>query len=259
MARSMWKASLCFAGEDVPVKLYAAVEDRAVHFRLLHASDHVPVRQRMVDPRSGDEVPAEAVRRGVELEPGMFVLLSPSELSSMEPEPSRSIEVLRFVPAHAIDVGWYRRPYFLGPDGRAEDYFALTRALEKSGRLGIARWSMRRKRYYGVLAPHGEHLSLVSLSSVDEVVPISQLSKPDGTALNKGERRLAEQLVSTLDAAFEPAELRDEHRERLQQLISAKAQGRSIEFREQPVPAPPEDLSEALRESVRAAKERRVA
>ena len=49
-ARAMWKADLSLGEIKVPVKLYAAVEDARIHFRLLHAADHAPVKQQMVDP-----------------------------------------------------------------------------------------------------------------------------------------------------------------------------------------------------------------
>ena len=51
-ARAMWKADLALGEIKVPVKLYAAVQDTKVHFRLLHAADHTPVKQQMVDPET---------------------------------------------------------------------------------------------------------------------------------------------------------------------------------------------------------------
>lgn len=259
MARAMWKASLRLGEIELPVKLYAAVEDRGVHFRLLHAEDHVPVSQRMVDPATGEEVPKEAVQRGLEVEEGVFVVLRPEELAEAEPEPSRTIEVTRFVPHEAIDLAWYRRPYFLGPDGAEDDYFALARALTESGRHGIARWTLRRKRYGGALLTREGRLALVAMKSAEEVVSAAQLARPGGPSIGQAERRLAEQLVSTLDAPFEPEALRDEYRERVRALVEAKAEGRTVTFEEAPAPGARADLAQALRESLREAKERRVA
>jgi len=53
-ARAMWKGVLTLADERVPLKVYAGVEDRGVHFRLLHEKDRVPVKQRMVIPETAD-------------------------------------------------------------------------------------------------------------------------------------------------------------------------------------------------------------
>ena len=136
----MWKASLDLGGDvQVAVKSYAAIEDRDLHFRLLHAKDAVPVRQRVVEPRSGEEVAPESVQRGVALEPGIFVVMNDDELAAAGAEPSRTIDVMRFVPRGAIDAAWYSRPYFLGPDGSAGDYGALLAAIRDGQVLGIAR------------------------------------------------------------------------------------------------------------------------
>ncbi len=142
----MWKASLEVGDVHVAVKLYAAVEERDVRFRLLHAADRSPVKQRVVDPRTDGEVVPDAIRRGVEVEPGVFVVMTPDELERGAPEASRAIEVTRFVPPSAIDFAWYSRPYFLGPDGSPADYAALVEALRESGAFGIAHWTMRGKR-----------------------------------------------------------------------------------------------------------------
>jgi DNA end-binding protein Ku len=257
--RAMWKGSLALGDVALPVKLYAAVEDRDVHFRLLHARDEVPVEQKMVDPRSGEEVAGEDVRRGLEVENGVFVILREDEIESVEPPESRDIEVTRFVPADAVDAGWYRRPYLLGPDGDDEDYFALVRALRESERVGIARWVMRKQRYAGVLSPVGDYLSLVTLHDASDVVTAAELEPAGGPAVGKGERHLAEQLVSALDAPFEPESLHDEYRERLRALIDARAKGRKFEMPKESVSKPRPDLEDALRESLEAAKERHVA
>jgi DNA end-binding protein Ku len=259
MARAMWKASLQLGRYELPVKLYAAVEDRSVHFRLLHAKDKVPVAQRMVDPSTGKEVASEEVRRAVELDRGLFVVLRPEDLAREEPKPSRAIEVTRFVPRDEIDLAWYSRPYLLGPDGKPEEYFALARALEESRRCGVARWVMRGKRYFGALGPREGRLALLSLRSAEEVVAVEQLAVPAGPEVRKAERDLAEQLLAALDAPFDPAMLKDEHRERVLELIQAKAEGRHVRKVQAPAPKPTSDLAEALRASLRAAKERRVA
>jgi len=259
MARAMWKASLEIGELRVPVKLYAGVEERSVHFRLLHEKDRAPVRQRMVDPKDESEVPSDEVRRGVEVDEGVFVVLQPGELASLEPKPSRAIEVTRFVAPGAIDLSWYSRPYFLGPDASDADYFALAAALRKSQRLGIARWVMRGERYAGVLAPHGDHLALVALHDADEVVGVEGIAPPGGAALSAGERKLAKQLVEALDAPFDGEALRDEYRERVEKLIAAKRRGQTYAVEEAPPPRTRGNLGEVLKRSLQAAKERRRA
>src|SRR5438477_6633510 len=130
VARAMWKGVVRVGGRRVPVRLYAAVADRTVHFRLLHKKDRTPVRQRMVNSRTGKEIPREEIRKGYEIERGVFVMLAPEDLERAEPEDTRDIIVDRFVDAGAVGPEWYERPYWLAPDGKgAGDYAALAAAL----------------------------------------------------------------------------------------------------------------------------------
>lgn len=254
-ARAMWKGNLAIGGLRLPFKLYAAASDSGIHFRLLHAADLVPVKQEMVDPRSGEPVASEQVRRGVEVERGRFVLLDDTELERLEPPESRTVELLRFVPQAQLDPRWYERPYYLGPDeADPERYFALASALEQSGLEGIARWTMRKRQYHGSLRVHLGHLALVALRSADEVIPVGGLRAPEGRALDALERKLAKQLVDALTAEFDPDQFQDEYRDRVLELVAAKRRGkrpRLAQFRPQPVPEDAE-LAGRLRRSLAA-------
>ena len=260
MTRAMWKAAVEFGDVHVPVKLHAAVEDRDVRFRLLHAKDRAPVKQRMVDPRSQREVPPESVRRGLALEPGLFVVLQEAELEALRVESSRSIEIMSFVPAGAIDQAWYSRPYLLGPDTSAPEFAALQAALHASGLHGIARWAMRGKRYFGALAARDTHVSLIALRPAEEVVAASALEPPETGSVSAAERSLAKQLVAALDAKFEPEALRDDYRERVLAFIDAKAKGKHLELVREMVPkADSTDLARTLKRSLQAVKGKRHA
>ena len=87
-----------FDSIKVPVKLYGAIEDRNVHFRLLHRDDLEPVHQVLINPETDEVVPHESTGRAFITESGERVLLNPSELEALEPEPSRDIEILGFIP-----------------------------------------------------------------------------------------------------------------------------------------------------------------
>lgn len=258
-ARAMWKAVVRLGGEEVPVKLYAAVEDRRVHFRLLHAADGEPVRQRMVHPGSGEEVERDDIRRGVEVEAGVFVVLEPDELAELEPPASREVEVTRCLERGAIDHAWYDRPYFLGPDGDPGPYFALVTALTEAGAEAVCRWVMRSKRYQGALRAERGYLVLTTLRSAEEVVPVSELAAPPGRKLDPKELKLAEQLIEALAGEFDPTEYHDEYRERVQELVDAKARGEELELRRPKARKPVRALRSALEASLKAARERRVA
>lgn len=253
--RAIWKGTIHIDKLSVPVKLYSAVEDRTVHFRLLHQKDLVPVTQKMIHPGSDEEVPREDVRRGYEIEPGTFVVLDETELENLEPEPSRDIEVTGFIDPDLLDHRWYERPYFLGPDGSESSYRALHDALEKEGREGVVRWTMRKKAYVGALRVRNGGLVLVTLRHAGEVVSTEELPRPEGRPLDKKETSMARSLVDALSAEFDPSEWHDQYRKRVMELIEAKAEGGEVKLRKfKPRKTEDEGLTDALEASLKELK-----
>jgi DNA end-binding protein Ku len=251
----MWKGSIEIGREQVPVKLFAAAEDRKVHFRLLGRDTLTPVRSRMVSSATGKEVPADQIQKGFSTPHGHFVVLDEKELESLEPKPSRTIEVTHFVPLGVIDQAWYERPYYLGPDGAAPRYAALAEALRQEEMEGIAHWVMRNKEYAGALRLEGDHLVLVTLRHAGEVVPAAMVPEPKGRAPEPQEIKMAEQLVEALAGDFDPSEYRDEYRDRVLEMIEAKAKGRKVKTpRFKREVAGDRDLASVLEKSLAAAK-----
>jgi DNA end-binding protein Ku len=257
----MWKGVVVLGKTRVPVKLLSAVEESDVHFRLLHEKDKAPVRQNMVRPDTGEEVPREEIRKGYEVEPGIFVTFDKEELAELQPEESRDIDVAQLVPRGSVGSYWYERPYWLAADtGGTADYAALAAALDAEGRDGVVQWVMRGQKRVAVLRAHGGRLLLVTLRHTDEVVPPAQLEPPPGEKPDARELRLAEQLVSTLEGKFEPEKYRDEYQDRVKQLIEAKAKGRRPPRRAMPRRKPAvASLTRALEASLRGAKGRKSA
>lgn len=231
-ARAIWTGVVQFAGLALPVKLYTAVDDRPLSFRLLSARTGEGVRQRMVDPESNQVVATEDQRMAFEIEPGRFVVLDEEERQSARPQPSRSIEIVRFLPRDQIDHRWYERPYYLGPNhGAEDDYFALAAALGQKGEAGVARWVMRSKAYSGSLHEREGYLMLVTLHPAEEVVRAGQLEAPSSEPLSEREVSLAQQIVEAYRGELELDKYRDEYRHAVEQLIATKAKGAKVEIR----------------------------
>lgn len=251
-ARSIWKANLRFGAVELPVKMYSAVKDRTVHFRLLDAKRHEPVRQHMVDPETGKVVESGEVRRAFVTDEGDLVMLEDAELEELAPRSSRDIEISRFVPPSQIGHEWYDRPYYLGPDEDDAGYFALAAALRKRGVEGVAHWTMRGKEYVGALLVEGDYLMLITLRRAGEVVPASALPAPTGRPLDERELAMAKQLVAAMEDPFDIAAYHDEYRERVQELVEAKAAGKVVKFPRAPRRRKEADLAEMLEASLAA-------
>jgi DNA end-binding protein Ku len=229
-ARAIWKAAIDLGGRNLPVKLYSAVEDTKVRFRLLHRADMAPVRQQMVDALSGEPVPREAQRKGIALGNDEYVLLSDAELASLEPSPSRNITAVQALAADDLDLRWLDRPYYLGPDGDAGAYFALAAALEARRLLLVARWTMRKRNYAGAIHARAGYLLLETMHRAGELVALDALEPPASREPSARERKLAEQLISALEGDFDPAEYRDEYSQALRAMLQQKASGKVVRF-----------------------------
>jgi DNA end-binding protein Ku len=249
--RATWKGEIQLGKRRLPVKLYAAVQDTHVHFHLLHADDGVRVEQHIVNPSSGKPLEKDEIQKGYALGSGTFVVLKQKELKELEPEPSRSIEPLRFVADTALDPAWFERPYLLGPDGDDGEYLAFARALADAGLQAIVHWVMRSRSYTGALRSDGTRLLLISLRDREEVVEAPKLEVPKARGASAKELALAEQLVAALESDFDPSQFQSDYQERVRKLVAQKAAGKHVRL------AKPEErkpstgsLETALRASV---------
>jgi DNA end-binding protein Ku len=213
-----------------------------------------------VHPDSGDEVANDEIQKVYEIEPGMVVLLTEEDLEGLEHEPSRDIEITEFVPPEAISQQWYERPYYLAPDGDEKAYFALVEALQKTGREGVAHWVMRNKPYVGALRGEGDYLLLFTLRNAEEVISARDLPKPAGRAPTQKEISMAKQLVGLLEGEFNPADYKDEYRERVMEFIEKKAKGKAPRLHAVKTKRKAASLDGVLEKSLRSLrKEKRAA
>lgn len=262
-ARAIFRASFEHGQLVLPLKLYSAVESSGVHFRLLHATDGVPIKQRMVDPETGDVVPEESYRRAHLVAPEKFVVLSDEERASLEPPASRAIELLRVLPAGTVNHQWYVRPYYLGPDGShsvLEQYFAFSEALRRGGLELVVRWVMRKREYHGVLRAEQGYLMLHAVRHAGEVIDASVLPHPTGRKLDKQELEMAKKLVEMLSGDFEVEEFQDDYQTRLLEFVDKKSRGAVVRLgKAKQKRDAHESLGPLLSASLKQARSKRVA
>ena len=258
-ARAIWKGILKLDSTKVPVKLYSAVQDQTVRFHILDQKSKTRVKQHMVEPDSGKEVSNEEIQKGFEVEPGTFVIVDPKELEKLEPEASREIEIKNFIPYKEVPPEYYDRPYYLGPDGDSEAYFAFAEALANKEREGIAHWVMRKQSYAGAIRAEGDHLVLVTLRNAEEVLSAKDLPRPAGRAPDKKELAMAKQLVELLKGDFDAKEYKDEYRARVMEFVEKKAKGHKPKLHLVKSKRQTTSLDKVLSKSIEALKKKKAA
>jgi DNA end-binding protein Ku len=252
-ARAIWKGELKLGTLTMPVKLYSAVQDQRVRFHMIRSKTKSRVKQRMLT-ESHQHIESENIRKAYETEPGTFVVLEPAELTSLKPKESRTITFARFVPTSAIGHEWFERPYYLAPDGAAETYFALAKALEEKNAAGIAQWTMRGRAYVGALRSEAGCLALIKLRYSDEIFSARELPVPAGRQFDEKELRMADELMAALEGKFDPGAFRDEYQGRLRKFIDAKAHGKRPRLAVIKDRRPAGSLDEQLARSLAAVK-----
>ena len=252
-ARAIWKGIIRFEDVAVPVKLYSAIEDRNIRFRLLHRKDRQPISQQLVNPDTDSVVPYGETQRVYRTDEGAEVLITGAELDDVKPAPSRDIEISHFLPREAIDHRWYDRPYYLGPDGDHDAYGSLARALADSDQEGLAHWVMRNKEYFGALRLYQGYPMLMSLRFREQVISVSELQAPKGKPLDKRELDMARQLIGMLEAEFEPQDYQDEYRDRVMKMIERKRKGGRVKPPPKRRKKSSDNIADALEASLRGA------
>jgi DNA end-binding protein Ku len=257
----MWSGAISFGLVNVPIKLYSAVSKKTVRFHQLNGETGSRIAQKRVDSVTGEEVPYENLVKGYELTKDRYVLISPDELETLDPEKSRTIDIEDFVDLADIDPVYYDHPYYLVPDkGAAKAYGLLLNAMQESGRVAIARVVLRSKEQLVAIRPDrdGSVLMMETMIFADEVVPKDDLDGlPDAEELKVSDREvaMAQQLIESLSGDFEPDKYKDQYREKVLELIEKKAQGEEIAVApEAPAPAKVPDLMAALEASLAAVR-----
>jgi DNA end-binding protein Ku len=260
MPRAIWSGAISFGLVNVPVKLYSAVSRKSVRFHQLHDETGVRIQQKRVDPSTGDEVPYENVVKGYEIAPDQYVVITPEEMESLDPEKTRTIDIADFVDLDQIDPIYFDHPYYLAPGpGGARPYELLRKAMEDAGKVAIGKVVIRSKESLVAIRPSGPVLTMETMLFPDEIVnpdSLDELPAQDGKA-NKRELEMAQQLIDSLSGDFQPQKYRDEYRERVLEMIERKAAGEEIAVQPAPEePAKVPDLMSALEASIEAVKEK---
>ena len=130
---------------------------------------------------------------------------------------------------------YFDSAYHLAPDGPPKPYVLLARAMEASGKVAIGRFVMRNKQYTAAIRAEDGRLIMSTLAYADEVVDpsdIDELNGLDDVEVSPKEVKMAESLVASLEAEFEPEKYHDEYREQVMALIQMKADGEEFEIPE---------------------------
>ncbi|MEU6427538.1 Ku protein [Microbispora sp. NPDC046973] len=257
--RSIWKGAISFGLVTIPVKLYSATEQKDVAFHQVHREDGGRIKYKRICSVDGEEVPYSDIAKGYELATGEMVVLTDEDFADLPLTTSRRIDVLQFTPADQIDPIYFAKSYYLEPDGQgAKPYVLLRDALERSGQVAVVKVALRQRESLAALRVRDGVFVLETMLWPDEIREADFGFLEEDVDVRPQELKMAESLIETMVADFDPTEYKDAYREALQEVIEAKVAGKEVVAPEAPAEAGPAvDLMAALRASVEAAKRER--
>ncbi|MGH3734585.1 MAG: Ku protein [Micromonosporaceae bacterium] len=256
MPRAIWKGAISFGLVSIGVKLYSATEEKDIRFHQVHRTDGGRVRYRRVCELDGEEISYDDIAKGYDLGGGETVILTDEDFAELPLPTSRAIEVLEFVPAEQVDPILYNKSYYLDADGQAAKPYVLLRdALENSERVAIVKVALRQREQLAVLRVREDVLVMHTMLWPDEIRGAAFEFLDDDVSPRPQELAMAESLIDSMTADFEPDEYVDNYRAALQEVIDAKVAGREVVAVEPEEEKPAAvDLMAALRASVERAK-----
>jgi DNA end-binding protein Ku len=262
MTRPIWKGHISFGLVQIPVTLFSAENRTELHFHMVDSRNNARVRFERVNETTGEEVPWDAVVKGYEYSDGGLVLLSEEDFKKADVKATQSIDLEDFVDKKDVDCIYFDKPYVLAPGKKAEKGYVLLReTLKRAGKIGIARVVIRTREYVAALMPRGDALILNLLRYHPELRDLSEFDLPKGGTEKHGvsakELAMAEKFVDSLSSPWEPEKYKDKYRDALLKWIRQKARagGKAAppeaEVQEEGPAAPPVDIMELLRRSMK--------
>ncbi|MGW1845647.1 non-homologous end joining protein Ku [Streptomyces sp. NPDC001966] len=257
--RSIWNGAISFGLVSIPIKLVNATESHSISFRQIHLADGGRIRYRKVCEIDDEEVTAAEIGKAYEEPDGSMIPITDEDLGSLPLPTAKTIEIVAFVPAASIDPLQMDAAYYLSANGvpAAKPYTLLREALKRSQKVALAKYALRGRERLGMLRVVDDVIAMHGLLWPDEIRSPEGVAPETDVTVRDAELDLADALMDTL-GEVDMDSLHDDYREAVEELIAAKAEGRTLE------PAQTEDsggkvidLIAALESSVRAAKEAR--
>ncbi len=227
--RPIWKGSISFGLVYIPISVYSATREEKLSFRQLRASDHSPIKYKKVAETDMKEVPADQIVKGYEYERGQFVIMKEEDFAKVKIESTHSIDITDFVEIEQVDPKFFYKPYFLEPQKGGEKAYALLhKALSGTGKIGIAKVVISGREHLASVKPDGLFLILELMHFASEILSPTELNNGVKGAITDKELKMAQTLIESMSAPWEPEKYQDEYRKAVLDLIEQKAQHKEI-------------------------------
>jgi len=254
MASTVWKGHLTFGLVSFPVKLFTAARSDSISFNQLHKTDNSRIKQTIYCQAEDKPIPRSEIVKGYEYEKDRYVVVEDEEIKKMAPSTAKVMEILEFVKATEVDPVYFESSFYMAPDDAGEKPYALLfDTLKRTGYVGVAKIAMHNREHIVIFRPGAHGLMMHTMYFTHEVRKVEEF-RTDTSVVKDQEVKLAQMLVESLAAPFEPEKYKDTYRDNLQALIEAKINGQEVVTPPAAEPSKVIDIMEALKRSLAIAK-----
>lgn len=257
MAATM-KGAISFGLLHVPISLHTATQDNDIHFNQLCREDGSRVKYKKVCANCGKEVTNDGIVKGFEIEPGRYVTLTDEDFERAKGKRDKAIQILHFADLQSIHPIYFDKTYHAVPEAGGDRAYKLLRRCMLDGRMAaIAKGVIGQSEHLMALIPTETGILAETLFFQDEVKAMPR--EPVRPELTEQELSMGKTIIGSMKEAFNPAKYHDEYRERLWEIIQAKANHQEIITAPDEQPSNVLNMMDALQQMLAQAKENSAA
>ena len=256
--RPIWKGSISFGLVTIPIAVFPATSSsEKISFKMLRKGDLSPIRYKRVAEVDGKEVPWDQIVKGYEYEKDKFVVFEDKDFDAVELASTDTVAIQDFVELDDINPIFFHTPYYLEPmKGGGGAYALLRDVLTETGKVGIAKVTMRNREHLAAVKANGPLLVMELMHFAHEIAPAEAIKVPEDKKLGAREKEMAKTLVSQMSSKWEPDRYKDEYAAAVMKLVDEKikAGGKEIPGHKKQAPTATNvvDLVKVLQESLAA-------
>ncbi|MGN6560212.1 MAG: Ku protein [Candidatus Nitrosocosmicus sp.] len=279
-AKSIWKGSISFGLVNIPIKLYTTTDyNNEYSFNQLDKEGHKIHYKRWCSVEQR-EVPYSEIKKGYEISKDNYVLIEKEDLEQIKAKTTKTIDIKEFIDSKEFDPLLLEKSYYVAPDNNnnthrnskskkniisasIKAYSLFVNTIKETDKIAIGKVVLKDKEHLVALRPYQKGLIMHQLMYQEEIKPIDEIDGMPGSEnsvslppIEKKEIELGKILVDNLtNKEFDVSLYSDDYTKQLEELISAKSQGKVYTFEEKEDDSDTGDnLLEALKASVQRSK-----
>lgn len=221
------KGAISFGLLHIPISLHTATQDNDIRFHQLCRKDGSRVKYKKVCASCGKEVSEDGIVKGFEIEPGRYVTLTDDDFEKAKVERDRTIHILHFADLRDIRPIYFDKTYHTIPEsGGDKAYELLRRCMLEEHAVAVAKGVIGQSEHLMALIPTDTGILTETLFFHNEVKAMPK--EPAKPEISEQELSMGKTLIAGMKESFDPGKYHDEYRDRLWEIIQAKASDQEI-------------------------------